>query len=272
MSWTQTLVLALLQGATEFIPVSSSGHLVLARRMLGWSDEGGLPFDVLLHAASLAAILIYFHRDWARVFLSYAGKEIPDAAFYRRLPWLLAMATAPVAIAAPFLKEVLEHGVRGEAATGLSMILTALWFWLCERRSRVCGGKGAALTWRDAWWIGCAQVIALLPGASRAGWTAGAGILCGQDRERAVRFAFFMAVPAIAGAVLFEARDLLTGMHSASGGYSLAHLAIGFVVCLAASLATIHFCLRFFRTRSLAPFAVYLACVGAVALALGLAG
>lgn len=258
----QSLVLAVMQGVTEFLPISSTGHLVIVRELWHWSDEGGLLFDTVLHGGSLAAILLYFWRDWVAVLQGYRNPRDPQFAYYRRLPWLLVVATLPVVVAGPLLKPFLESDaeVRNLTGVGLSMLATALFFWLVERRpapaSRPFGFRQALL-------IGCLQVVALLPGASRSGWTTGAGLLGGQSRESAVRFAFFMALPAIGGAMALQIKDILAGPAS-----DLAPLQIGlsFLVSFIASLGAIHFCLKFFRAHSLRGFAVYLAVVGLLAV------
>lgn len=269
----QSLALAAVQGITEFLPVSSSGHLVLIRRIFSWSDQGGLVFDTVLHGGSLAAILIYFWREWISIIRAYLPGRIyrptpqskiasADGAFYRRLPWLVAIATVPVVIAGPFLKPLLESDetIRNPSITGLSMIMTALLFLLAERRKPASEKPVGFL---NAFFIGCMQIIALLPGASRSGWTTAGGIFCGQRRENAVRFAFLMAVPAIAGAMIFEAKDIF---YSPQPGINpvlvLAGLAVSFIV----SLGAIHFCIKFFRIHSLLPFAVYLMIVGLISL------
>jgi len=272
----QALILACVQGATEFIPVSSSGHLVLLRPIVGWTDEGGLVFDIVLHAGSLAAILFYFWREWLKV-----GQGLLQPArmppFYRRLPWLLLLATLPAAAAAPLLLPFLEDadGARNSLTTGLSMLATGLWFWLCDRhaeRRAGAAGRGAGeaagaveqFGWRDAFWAGMVQVLALLPGASRSGWTTGAGVLRGYQRAAAVRFAFYMAVPAILGAIVLQARAIFHGPPSAAApGLMLA----GFLVSLAASLLAIRFCLWFFRAHSFRLFRYYMLLTGAAVLA-----
>ncbi|MDD5483617.1 MAG: undecaprenyl-diphosphate phosphatase [Kiritimatiellae bacterium] len=282
----QSLALAAIQGATEFLPVSSSGHLVLARRLFGWSDAGGLLFDTVLHGGSLAAILIYFWREWVSVFHAYFSKiangvnchprqlkfenrnlkiESVAGTYYRRLPWLIIAATIPAVLAGPVLKPWLENDATARNAwvTGMSMIMTALLFLLAERR---LAPSGRNITFRNAIFVGCLQVVALLPGASRSGWTAAGGIFSGQSRENAVRFAFFMAVPAIAGAIVFQGREILAAPQT---GFDPVFILSGFLMSFAASFGAIHFCLKFFRFNTLRPFAVYLMAVGIIALLIG---
>lgn len=267
----QTLAMAVLQGLTEFLPVSSSGHLVLVRQLFGWSDQGGLVFDTVLHGGSLTAILIYFWREWVDIFRAYLSKskfeigklENSTGQYYRMLPWLIIAATLPVVIAGPLLKPFLESEttIRNASATGLSMIATALIFLLAERRQPSAAGK--RISFLNAIFIGCLQIVALLPGASRSGWTTAGGIFCGQSRENAVRFAFLMAVPAIAGAIIFQSKDIF---QSPQTGLEPVFMLIGFAVSFIASLGAIHFCLKYFRAHSLRPFAAYLVLVGLLTL------
>lgn len=274
----QSIGLGFIQGLTEFLPVSSSGHLVIGRALCHWSDDGGLVFDTVLHAGSLAAILIYFRRDWLAVLKGYVNPRDANFAWHRRLPWLLAVATLPAAVAGPLFKPYLESdaAVRNLPIVGLSMLATALLFWWCENRAaagaqlpaeqtRAPGAVRSELLRALA--IGCLQVVALLPGASRSGWTTGGGMLCGLPRESAVRFAFFMALPAIGGAVVFQLKDILAGP---AHGMAPIQLGLGFMVSFLVSLGAIHFCLKFFRNHSLRGFAVYLAAAGSLAFLAGI--
>ncbi len=264
----QAMILACVQGATEFIPISSSGHLVILRRLCGWTDEGGLVFDIILHAGSLAAILLYFWREWKQ---AAQGMLQPARAplFYRRLPWMLILATVPAVIAALCLSRFLEDaaGARSSVNAGLSMIGTGLWFWLCDRveARRASGGRALeSFNWRDAFWAGMAQAVALLPGASRSGWTTGAAVLRGQHRAGAVRFSFYMAVPAIAGALVWQAPSVWQSSPAAiPPGLMLA----GFGASFGVSLLAIRFCLWFFRAHSFRLFRYYLLLAGLALLA-----
>lgn len=253
-----------MQGITEFLPVSSSGHLVLARKLFGWSDNGGMVFDTVLHAGSLTAILIYFMGTWRDIVTGYFRFHRRESSADRRLPWLLALATLPVVVAGPLLKPFLEDETmaRNSVAVGLSMVATALLFLLCDLRLRP---SGKAVGFRDALAIGLMQIVALLPGASRSGWTTAGGILTGQSRETAVRFAFLMAVPAIAGAILFQVRDILQMGHTQ---VEPLQVLVAFAVSFLVSLLSIHFCIVYFRRHSLRGFSIYLGLVGLLAIAL----
>jgi undecaprenyl-diphosphatase len=282
----QSLVLAVVQGVTEFLPVSSSGHLILLRKIFGWSDEGGLVFDTVLHGGSLAGILIYFWREWLAIVRAYVfwskienrkslaacarapARELGQAeienSYYLRLPWLVAAATIPVIVAGPVLKPLVEIDavIRNASITGLSMIMTAFLFFLAEYR-KSAANPDKKISFANALFIGCMQIVALLPGASRSGWTTAGGLFCGQRREEAVRFAFYMAVPAIAGAIIFQAKDILSLPQSA---INPTLLLAGFAASFISSLAAIHFCLKFFRFHSLRPFAIYLFVAGLISI------
>ncbi len=264
----QALILAAVQGITEFLPVSSSGHLVLVRRLLGWTDAGGLAFDTVLHAGSLAALLIAFRGTVGELLAGVFRWSRPEAAAGRRLLGLLALATAPVVLAGPLLEPFLdsESLARNGVAVGLSMFATALLLWLCDLRPPTPPHRPLGV--RQALLIGLMQVVALLPGASRAGWTSAGGVLIGQPREAAVRFAFLMAIPALAGALVFQLRDILgLGTAAADSG---PRLALGFAVSLLTSLAAIRGCLAIVRRYPLHAFSPYLAAAGLLALVLGL--
>jgi len=259
------LVLAVVQGVTEFLPVSSSGHLVLMRELFGWSDEGGLGVDIVLHAGSLAAILIYFRRTWLDILVGCLRPGDPGKAEARRLLGLLVLATLPVAAAGLLLKPILESPfVRDGVTVGLSMMATALLFWFCDLRTPPVPRPPGI---RQALFAGTMQIIALLPGASRSGWTTAGSLFAGQSREASVRFAFYLAVPAIGGALALQARDIVRSQAAAGPAW---FLAAGFAASLLASLAAIHFCLIFFRRHTLRSFSPYLAAVGLLALMVSL--
>lgn len=262
MDYIQAILLAIVQGATEFIPVSSSGHLVLMRSLFGWSDDGGLLFDVLLHLASLLAVFLYFFTDWWRMLLSVIFWR--DASFTdnRRIAGLLILATLPVVVAGPLLGSIMEE-VRNAFIVGVIMIGCGGWFMLCEYfRSKQAKSYSPA----SAAVMGLAQVIAILPGASRSGFTIGAGVWWGLSRTAAARFSFFMVAPTILGAFVLEGRKALlaTAESTAPAAMDWLPVIIGMITCFFVSLACIHFCMRLFRTYTLRPFGYYLLTVGSV--------
>ena len=264
MTFLEAIILAVVQAATEFVPVSSSGHLVLVRNMLGWSDDYGILFDTVLHAGSLLAVFLYFRKDLWGMLLGFSGwkaANTEEGAYYRRLPWMLIVATIPVAVIGVFSEHILER-VRITSAIDMIMLVTAFWFIICERfKKDTCRRAG----WRNAIFMGVMQVFALLPGASRSGWTTGAGMLSGLSRETAARFSFLMAIPAIGGAIVFELPKIID---AGGDGLGLSVILCGFVCAFAVSLAAIHFCLYFFKKHSMIVFAVYLIILSGVTYAL----
>ncbi|HET91487.1 MAG TPA: undecaprenyl-diphosphate phosphatase [Chloroflexi bacterium] len=268
MNTWQALFLGILQGATEFLPVSSSGHLVLVPWLLGWSASG-LAFDAVVHWGTAVAVVAYFWRDW--VTLVGAGlRSLPALPQYvralfrpdgsaveleldARLAWLIVIGTVPAALIGYLLEDFFEGMfARPVAAAGFLMttaaILTASERWGAQRRDL------DALGGLDALSVGLAQALAIFPGISRSGVTIAMGLVRGVQRESAARFSFLLATPIILGAGLLKVVDL-----AQVGGLSvqIPSLVVGFVGAAVVGLGCIHFLLRYLQQRRLYPFAVY---------------
>jgi undecaprenyl-diphosphatase len=255
----QALVMGLVQGLTEFLPVSSSGHLIIVPALLGWNDPfiKSLAFSVMLHMGTLVALLVYFRADWLR--LVPAGlAAIRDRSFRgdpdRRLAWLLAVATIPAVIAGLALNDPIENAFRSAELVAVTLVIGAIILWVADRtsiRSKDIGG----VTFPLAFGIGVAQAIALVPGISRSGISISAGLFGGLNREAAARFSFLMATPVTAGAGAWELKKLLTG----DGGVAvdLLPLVVGMLAALVAGVAAISILLRFLRTHPTTIFVVY---------------
>jgi undecaprenyl-diphosphatase len=262
----QAIVLGIVQGLTEFLPISSSGHLIVVPALLGWDDPfiESLAFSVMLHVATLAALLIYFARDWIR--LVPAGlAAIRDRSFKadpdRRLAWLLAATTIPAMIVGVALNDLIETVFREPRLVAMTLVAGAIILWLADRlgsRTRTIDqlGFGTALG------IGAAQALALVPGVSRSGISISAGLLAGLDREAAARFAFLMATPITAGAGLWEARKIIAG--EAGVDLPLAPLVAGMLASLVAGLLAIAFLMRYLRTHGVGIFVAYRLVLAAV--------
>lgn len=265
MDIIQAIVLGLLQGATEFIPVSSSGHLVLVPWLLGW-DSPGLVFDTVVHWGTLVAVLAYFWRDWLELIRAWFRGLVrwdwrdPLA----RLVWLLILGSIPAAVLG-FLFEDFFESLFGEPAwVALFMLVTAVLLTLGEllgKRSR----KLADLGWLDAVLIGLAQASAIAPGISRSGATISTGLFRGLDRDVAARFSFLLATPIILGAGLFKLTDL--GVMADPAG-QIPALVVGFLAAAVAGYVCIWGLLRYLQRGRLYPFAIYCACAGVFALIL----
>ena len=254
----QALVMGLVQGLTEFLPVSSSGHLILVPWLFGWKDPfiDSLAFSVMLHMGTLLALLVYFRRDWLKLIpaglasirdRSLAGD--PD----RKMAWLIVLATIPAVLVAPLLSDTIESSVREPAKVAVMLCIGAAILWLAER----WGSKlreMSSLTFVGALGIGVAQVLALVPGISRSGVSIAAGLFQGLNREAAARFSFLMATPVVAGAGAFEALKLIRGTEIRP---DLHLIVIGFVASAISGLLAIRFMLEFLRRQSVNSFVVY---------------
>jgi undecaprenyl-diphosphatase len=264
----QALIMGIVQGLTEFLPVSSSGHLVVVPFLFGWHDPfiTSLAFSVMLHMGTLVALLVYFQEDWRR--LVPAGlAALRDRAFHdlpdRRLAWLLLAATIPAAIVGFLLQDLIETRFREVGLVALTLVIGAAILWLADRwgrRDRTI----EQVTFPLALGIGLAQALALVPGISRSGISISAARLAGLDRPDAARFSFLMATPVTLGAGLFEIRKLVAG--EAGVPVEVAPLVVGMVASLLAGLVAIHFMLRYLRTRSLSIFVWYRVALAAAVL------
>lgn len=256
MSIFEAIVLGLVQGLSEFIPISSSGHLVIVPALLGW-DAPGLAFDVLLHTASLVALVAYFSGDLVDLFRGMMRGSRDS----RRVLGLLLIATIPAGIAGLLLGGYFEEQFKDAKGAALQLLLTAVILvgaeQLTQRNQRSADVTGRPMKSQDdltpagALLVGVAQAVAIIPGISRSGSTIGAGLLLGMDREAAARFAFLLAIPALAGAALVQLPDL------GSGSVGLGASAAGFIASLVSSYVAVAGLIRYLKTRTLYPFAAY---------------
>lgn len=254
----QALVMGIVQGLTEFLPISSSGHLILVPTILGWHDPfiGSLQFSVMLHMGTLLALLVYFWRDWLALVpagvatvrdRSTAGD--PD----RRVAVFIVVATVPAALVGLLFNDFIEQNVRQAGVVAVMLVVGAAILWLADRwgpKLRRIEALGNA----RAFGIGIAQAFALIPGISRSGISIAAGLFAGLDRESAARFSFLMAAPVIAGAGIFEARKMIAAGIPSS---DVVPLIVGFVAAAVAGFLAIAFLLRYLRTNTMAIFVIY---------------
>ncbi len=265
----QAIVLGIVQGLTEFLPVSSTGHLLLLPQLFGWKDPfiDSLLFSVMLHVGTLVALLVYFWRDWFRLIpaglaairdRSLAGD--PD----RKLAWLIVITIIPGGILGALGNDFFETNVRQPGLVAILFVVGAgiIWIadrWGSQRRQMQDLGFGGAFG------IGLAQAVALLPGISRSGISISAGLFAGLDRESATRFSFLMSAPIIAGAALWEGRKLFTGDAGVRPEASL--LVAGIAAAFVAGMLAISFLLGYVRRHSLTIFVVYRLLAAAVVVA-----
>jgi undecaprenyl-diphosphatase len=256
VSLFEAAVLGVVQGLTEFLPVSSSAHLVLVPWALGWRDPG-LTFDVTVHLGTLLSLLLYFGRDLAHL----ARRLLVGAPDGRRLLSALIVGTLPGAAAGYFAKGFFEALFARPDWVGVFLLGTAALLAVGERagrRSRSLATLGAP----EALCIGVAQAVAIAPGISRSGATIAVGLLLGFNREAAARFSFLLAIPIILGAGAYQ---LLR--HTGPASVAWGPLLVGFFAAFAVGYAAIGGLLRYLRTRSLYPFALYCLLVGALVVA-----
>ncbi len=267
MTYLQAIVLGIVQGLTEFIPVSSSGHLVLVPHLLGWefSHAQAFVFDVLVQWGTLFAVCIYFRQDLLAIGLAFIRGLVRGAPFAdedSRMGWYLILATLPAVVAGLAAKDLVESAFASPRATGLFLLGTALLLVIAERvghRNR----SMAEITWVDALWIGCSQILALLPGISRSGSTIAGGMTRHLDRSSAARFSFLMSVPVMVGAGVLALKDLAA---LPAADHFLLPLLAGFLAALVSGYIAIRWLLAYLGNHSLYGFAVYCALVGVVVL------
>lgn len=272
----QALIMGIVQGLSEFLPISSSGHLIVVPFLFGWQDPfiTSLAFSVMLHAGTLLALLVYFRADWLR--LVPAGlATIRDRSFRadpdRRLAWLLVAATIPAAVAGYLLSDLAETTFRGIGLVAVTLVVGAGILWLADRWG-VRTKSVEDVTFPLAIGFGAAQALALVPGISRSGISISAARFAGLDREAAARFSFLMSMPITAGAVIFEVRKLAVGGAGGAGvTASLGPLVVGMIAAFVSGTVAIGFLLRYVRTRSLNVFVTYRLAVAAVIVVVWLA-
>ncbi|THF57699.1 undecaprenyl-diphosphate phosphatase [Pseudothauera rhizosphaerae] len=261
MDWLQVVVLSVVQGLTEFLPISSSAHLILVPVLTGWPDQG-LAFDVALHVGTLAAVLLYFRgelagmaRSWTR---SLTTRQLDGDAW---LAWAVILGTIPVGLAGLAFKDIVEAYLRSPVTLSIGMIAFGLLLGWADWRRRGTRTEHE-LTWRDVLVVGCAQALALFPGTSRAGITITAGLLTGLSREGASRFSFLLSIPVIVLAGGLETLELLTNGHPVDWSALIA----GAVLAGISAYLCIHWFLAFINRIGMQPFVAYRLLLGAVLL------
>lgn len=280
----RAIILAIIQGLAEFIPVSSSGHLIVVRRLLGWNELSPaheLTFDVALHAGTLLSVLIYFRRTWIQIIRAALGGKVvrfseetdspgrdltpEEARRERLLLWFLAIATIPGAIAGKLLEHSAEEYFREHVLLiAGAMIVVGLVMWWSEKYSSFRKPL-PDVTFTDSLIIGCAQATALIPGVSRSGSTITAGLFRNMTRDAAVRFSFLLATPIIAGAALLKAHEVYK---EGIPPDMRAPFAVGIAVSAIVGYIAIAWLIRYLRTKTLTIFIVYRIIFGIIVIAL----
>lgn len=263
----QVVILAIVQGLTEFLPISSSAHLALAPWLLGWKDQG-LTFDIALHFGTLAAVVIYFWRDWLQIIAQAFGIDYtPDRelAKNRSLLWLLVAATIPVGIAGLLFEKKAESTWRNPWVIGSMLIGVGVLMWVAEAVARHVRNIGDVKA-PDAMTIGLAQALAVVPGTSRSGITITAALFRDFDRHSAARFSFLLSTPAIAAAAAKAFWDL--HKHGGIPADERSSFIVGMLVSALTGSLVIAFFLNYLRGHTLRPFIIYRVIFGIIVLAL----
>ncbi len=252
----QVIIYAIVQGLTEFLPVSSSAHLEILPRLFGWVDPG-LEFDIALHVGTLIAVLVYFFKDWVQIIANGFGMKVgsdPELDRNRMLLWLLAAGTIPIAIAGVLFRDKAEGEWRNLTLIGTMLIVIGVLMWFAERLGRHRRDL-SGITWVDSAIIGISQALAVVPGTSRSGITIATGLFRNLERPAAARFSFLLSTPAIAGAAILPLLKLRK-----TGGIPpemRMPFIVGIVISALVGAVVIAFFMRYLRRATLYPFIYY---------------
>ena len=255
MDWLQIILLALIQGITEFLPISSSGHLVLPAQLSNWPDQG-LAFDVGVHFGTLVAVVAYFRQTLTDMLLSVSRWPM-QRVYDDNLDWVLklGLATLPVAIIGFLAKDFIEANLRTIPTIAATTIIFAIALWWADRKP----GYNDVISWAGAAFIGAAQVLALIPGTSRSGITITAALLLGLSRHTSARFSFLLSIPTIAGAQLLLTMDLMQQPSTQAWSELLA----GALISGIAAYTCIHFFITLVERTGMLPYVIYRLILGA---------
>jgi len=257
MDFLQAIALAVLQGLTEFLPISSSAHLILLPVIVGWEDQG-LAFDVAVHVGTLTAVVVYYRKDLLKLisawFGSLLGKGFNDEA---KLAWYVGLGTIPVGLVGISLSDAMQETLRSPLVIAAATIVFALLLWWADKRAKE---QRDTITLLDALVVGLCQAIALIPGTSRSGITITAGLLLGLKREYAAKFSFLLSIPVIALAGSLKALELYQSGFDILWGF----IFIGAVVSAVVAYLSIAWFLKLLNKISMMPFVWYRLVLGVV--------
>ncbi len=257
----QAVVLSLVQGLTEFLPISSSAHLALVPLLTGWPDQG-LAFDCVVHLGSLTAVLAYFRHDvWqmSHGFMRTLRERQWQDNAQGRLAWFILLATIPVGLFGLLFKDFVEHDLRSVAVIGFASLGFGLLLWWADRFGGRCKHEGDWTLWH-ALLVGLAQAVALIPGTSRSGITMTMALMLGYTREAAARFSFLLSIPVIVLAGGLKVKDWLESPYQAAG---VDMLLLGYGLSTVSAWLCIHYFLKFIERTGMGPFVLYRMLLGA---------
>lgn len=265
MDVLRSVVLGLVQGLTEFLPISSSAHLAIVPRFLGWDDPGAA-YTAVVQIGTEVAVVLYFWRDiwrigsgWLRGLVSADARALPEW----RMGWFIIIGSMPIVLLGLALESLIDREFRNLWVIATMLVALGIVLGVAERVGRRTRPI-EQLTWTHAVALGLAQAAALVPGVSRSGATISMGLLLGYERAAATRFAFLLAIPAVVGAGLYKLKDVPGG----DNAYGVGPTIVGTVVSFVVGLAVIHWLLQYVSKHSYAPFVVYRIVLGTLVLAL----
>ena len=263
--WFQAIGLAILQGITEFLPISSSGHLALVPSIFGWPDQG-LVFDVAVHVGTLIAVIIYFRNDLSLILCDWVKSlTTGKSTTHSKLAWAIAVATIMIGIAGLLLEEWVVSSGRNPVSIAVATIFFGVLLGLADRY----GEKDRAIEniqWKDVIFIGAAQMLALIPGTSRSGVTISAGLMMGLSRDAATRFSFLMAIPVISLSGIWQLRRISQQSVPDEWQIKWGVLALAVIVSAVIAYLCVHYFLQFVQRFSMLPFVVYRLVLGVILL------
>lgn len=265
MDFLRAVVLGVIQGLTEFLPISSSAHLAIFPKFFGWDDPGAA-YTAVIQIGTEVAVVLYFWRDiwtigsgWVRGLFSSAAREEPE---WRR-GWFIIIGSTPIVVVGLALEDLIDREFRNLWVIGTTLVVLGIVLGIAERVGRKAKPIDD-LTWPHAVLFGLAQAAAVVPGVSRSGATISMGLFLGYDREASTRYAFLLAIPAVVGAGVYKLKDIPGGEND----YGTMPTIIGTLVSFAVGLAVIHWLLKYVSTRSYMPFVAYRIGLGSLVLVL----
>ena len=262
MSYFEAFILALIQGLTEFLPISSSAHLILPSAVFGWEDQG-LSFDVAVHVGTLAAVMIYFRIEVVSLLSAFFGSIFKgERSKEATLAWMILLATIPACLLGLLMKDIIETYLRSAWIIAITTIVFGLLLWYVDKKATLVDDEYQS-TWKKALFIGIAQAMALIPGTSRSGATITAALYLGFTREAAARFSFLMSIPII----LLAGGYLTLKLVESGAPIDLGFLATGIVTSFISAYICIHFFLKLISSMGMMPFVIYRLILGVGLLA-----
>lgn len=257
LEWFQVVVLSIVQGITEFLPVSSSAHLIFVPKLFGWADQG-LAFDIAVHVGTLLAVIVYFRQALREIITGFIHSlSTRQLSAHAKIAWAIGFATIPVGLVGLIGKDWVENTLRSPLVIAISTIGFGLLLWIVDKIGKRHRSEHT-LNWRDVLMIGCGQALSLIPGTSRSGITLTAGLAMGLTREAAARFSFLLSIPVIVLAGGLEAVTLMKG----NTVIDWRALGLGIGLSAISGYCCIHYFLKLLEKTGVVPFVIYRVILG----------